>query len=110
MSILKSSWTNGVYSVVCNSAGSRDPGKWEPRGRRVPGWAGVIDPWGEVVTFVDSDGNDESLVVAELDPERLEDRRNHPDFLAREPRLELYQFSRRSPRSEGDATTGDTTT
>ena len=92
MSIVKACWTNGVYAVVCNSAEQREPNEWEPRGRRFPGWAGVIDPWGEVVTFVDTEGNDESLVVEELHPERIADRRTHPNFLARELRPELYRF------------------
>jgi predicted amidohydrolase len=93
MSIVKASWANGFYAVVCNSAESRGPNDWEPTGRRFPGWAGVLNPWGEVVCFVDSEGNDESLIVAELDPEVLKDRRCHPNFLARELRPELYRFS-----------------
>jgi predicted amidohydrolase len=92
MSIIKSSWTNGCYAVVCNSAESRPPSDCEPRGRKFPGWAGVIDPWGEVVQFVDAPGNDASMVVVPLDPERLADRRSHPNFLARELRPELYRF------------------
>jgi hypothetical protein len=45
-----------------------------------------------VITFVDREGNDESMVVEELGPEELEDRRNHVNFLAKELRPELYQF------------------
>jgi hypothetical protein len=33
------------------------------------------------------------LVVVELDPVALEDRRSHPNFLAKELRPELYAFS-----------------
>jgi predicted amidohydrolase len=93
MSLIKSAWSNGFFEVVCNSAGKREPSQWEPRGRTFPGWAGIIDPWGEIVSFVERDGNDECLVIAELDPARLSDRRNHPNFLARELRPELYRFS-----------------
>jgi N-carbamoylputrescine amidase len=93
MSIIKSSWTNGLYAVVCNCAERREPNEWEPKGRTFPGWAGIISPWGRIITFVDSDGNNESLVVEELDPTELEERRNHPNFLARELRPELYRFA-----------------
>jgi hypothetical protein len=31
--------------------------------------------------------------VVEISPEALEDRRNHPNFLAKELRPELYQVS-----------------
>jgi predicted amidohydrolase len=92
MSIIKASWTNGFYALVCNSAEDREPNEWEPQGNKFPGWAGVISPWGRVMRFVDAEGNDESMVVVELGPEELEDRRNHPNFLARELRNELYQF------------------
>lgn len=92
MSLIKASWTNGFYSVVCNSAESRPANEWEPKGRRFPGWAGVFSPWGEVISFVDREGNDEAIVVEELDPELLRDRRSHPNFLAAELRPELYEF------------------
>jgi N-carbamoylputrescine amidase len=92
MSIVKTCWTNGFYAVVCNSAEGREPNEWEPRGRKFPGWAGIIGPWGEVITFVDGEGNDESMVVEELGPEEIEDRRSHPNFLAKELRPELYAF------------------
>jgi predicted amidohydrolase len=92
MSLIKSSWANGCYSVVCNSAEGRGPNEWEPQGRTFPGWAGMINPWGKVITFVDSEGNDESIVIAELDPHEMEDRRSHENFLAKELRPELYRF------------------
>jgi predicted amidohydrolase len=94
MSIVKASWTNGFYSVVCNSAAERPPGEYEPEGRKFPGWAGVISPWGRVMQFVDDEGNDERLVVETLKPEELLDRREHPNFLAEELRPELYRFGR----------------
>jgi predicted amidohydrolase len=97
MSLIKASWTNGFYSVVCNSAEERPVSEWEPRGRKFPGWAGVISPWGRVISFVDDEGNGEALVVEELDPAELVDRRSHPNFLARELRPELYDFGRSEP-------------
>lgn len=80
MSLIKESWANGFYSVVCNSAEGREPNEWEPKGRKFPGWAGVISPWGRVMSFIEEDGNDESMVVEELTPEELEDRRGHCNF------------------------------
>lgn len=90
MSIIKACWENGTYAVICNSASSRPPSSIEPKGRRFPGWAGIIDPWGEVVEFVDKDGDDESMVTHTLQPERVMDRRQHPNFLAAELRYDLY--------------------
>lgn len=92
MSLIKSSWANGYYSVVCNSAEGREPNEWEPKGRTFPGWAGIISPWGNVMAFVDTEGNNESIVIEELAPNELEDRRSHENFLARELKPELYQF------------------
>lgn len=91
-SLVKACWTNGYYALVCNSAEARPPNEWEPKGRRFPGWAGAISPWGRVIDFVQDEGNEEALIVAELDPAELQDRRQHPNFLARELRPELYQF------------------
>jgi predicted amidohydrolase len=62
MSLIKASWANGYYSVVCNSAEGREPNEWEPKGRTFPGWAGIISPWGKVIDFIDSEGNNESAV------------------------------------------------
>lgn len=92
MSLVKACWTNGYYALVCNSAGDREPNPWEPQGRKFPGWAGVISPWGRVIRFVDDEGNDESLVVEEIDPAEMDDRRAHPNFLAKELRPDLYRF------------------
>jgi len=92
MSIVKACWTNGYYAVVCNSAGSRPASDAEPRGMMFPGWAGVVGPWGDVRAFVERDGNDESMVVAAIGPDELRDRREHPNFLARELRPDLYRF------------------
>lgn len=93
MSIVKACWTNGYYALVCNSAGDREASTWEPNGSRFPGWSGVIGPWGNVLSFVEREGNDESMVVVEITPEALDDRRGHPNFLAKELKPELYRFA-----------------
>ena len=62
MSLRKASWTNGLHSVVCNSAEEREACQWEPRGRRFPGWAGVISPWGRAICFIDDEGDGEPMV------------------------------------------------
>jgi predicted amidohydrolase len=92
MSIIKACWTNGTYAMICNSAEFRPASEIEPNGMMFPGWAGVIGPWGNILSFVDHDGNDESMVVVEIGPEALQDRRSHPNFLAQELRTALYQF------------------
>lgn len=93
MSLIKACWTNGYYALICNSAGERPSNEWEPKGRKFPGWAGLIDPWGKVIDFIDEDGNGEAMVMAEVNPAELDNRRNHPNFLAKELRTELYAFS-----------------
>lgn len=92
MSLIKSAWTNGYYELVCNSAGDRPPSELEPNGKKFPGWAGIIDPWGDVMEFVKEEGNDECMVVRQLTPDILDDRRQHPNFLAKELHPELYRF------------------
>lgn len=96
MSIVKACWTNGFYALVCNSAEDRPASEWEPHGNKFPGWAGVIGPWGNVMAFVDREGNDEAMVVVEVTSEALEDRRSHPNFLAKELRPALYQWANAS--------------
>jgi N-carbamoylputrescine amidase len=93
MSLIKSAWTNGFYELVCNSAEERPANRFDPQDRKFPGWAGIIDPWGKVLKFVDRNGHDEAMVVQELDPAQLIDRRSHPNFLAKELRPELYCFA-----------------
>jgi hypothetical protein len=39
-----------------------------------------------------TEGNNESIVIEELGPQELEDRRNHENFLAEELRPEQNQF------------------
>lgn len=92
-SLLKSAWTNGYFELVCNSAGERPAGQFDPHDRRFPGWAGIIGPWGEVLGFADEAGNNEAMIVRQLEPACLLDRRSHPNFLAKELRPELYHFA-----------------
>ncbi|MBN1550133.1 carbon-nitrogen hydrolase family protein [bacterium] len=93
-SIQVNAWNNGFYAVVCNSAKNREPSKWEPNGRRFGGWCGIFDPWGEKIVFTDDEGNNETMIVAELDPSTLVDRRTHCNFLAEELRNGVYQFKK----------------
>lgn len=90
-SLLKSAWTNGYYELVCNSACDRPPGLLEPDGRKFPGWAGIIDPWGSVLGFIGDPGNNEAMFISQLVPAQLHDRRDHPNFLAKELRVDLYK-------------------
>lgn len=92
-SIQVNSWNNGFFSVFCNNAEDRPTNEWEKNGRKFPGWAGIIDPWGSVICYTDSDGNNESMVCAKLEPSIMDDRRKHPNFLAEELQVELYKFS-----------------
>lgn len=92
MSLSKSAWTNGFYELVCMSAMDRPANPLEPDGKKFPGWAGIIDPWGTVIDFVEDEGNGEAMVVRQLDPIVLNDRRTHPNFLAKELCTDLYQF------------------
>lgn len=94
MAIIKACWANGVYALICNSAEDRAASEWEPTGARFPGWAGVIDPWGRVLAFINREGNDEAMAVAEIAPQALEERRKHPNFLAEELRPDLYKLTR----------------
>jgi N-carbamoylputrescine amidase len=92
-SLLKSAWSNGYFELVCNSAGERPAGPFDPHDRKFPGWAGIIGPWGELLGFMDEAGNDEAMIVRQLEPACLLDRRSHPNFLAKELRPALYQFT-----------------
>jgi N-carbamoylputrescine amidase len=92
MSLVKSAWSNGFFELLCNNAEDRSANAYEPHGNKFPGWAGIIDPWGMVLGFVEDEGNNESMIVRKLDPAVMIDRRSHPNFLAKELRPALYQF------------------
>lgn len=83
-------FSNGCYGIVCNNAGTRKKNKWEPKGRKFPGWAGVFGPQGEIVTFTREKGNGEAMAVAVLKPEKLAERRRNTYFIPRCLRPEIY--------------------
>jgi predicted amidohydrolase len=83
-------YLNGCYGIVCNNAGSRRKSRWEAKGTRFPGWAGILGPQGDVVAFTREPGNGESMSVTDLDPEKLKERRRSTYFIPRCLRPELY--------------------
>jgi predicted amidohydrolase len=83
-------YLNGCYGIVCNNAGNRRKSKWESKGARFPGWAGVFGPQGDVVAFTREPGNGEAMSVTTLDPEKLKERRRSTYFVPRCLRPELY--------------------
>ena len=83
-------YSNGCYGIICNNAGTRGKNEWEPNGKKFPGWAGVLGPDGSVVSFTRQRGNGEAMVVAELDPEKVAERRRNAYFVPRCLRPELY--------------------
>jgi predicted amidohydrolase len=87
-----SCWTNGCYGVVCNWAGTPQSGESAPKFGHWPGWAGIFDPQGRVVEFTREDGNDEAMILAELDPQLLQKRRQHPEFTPNRLRPDLYVY------------------
>ena len=83
-------FANGCFGILANNAGNRRKNEWEPKGNKVPGWAAVIGPGGNVLAVTDEPGNGEAMVVAELDPEKLAARRRNACFVPRCLRPELY--------------------
>jgi N-carbamoylputrescine amidase len=74
--------SNGMYGVVANNAGTRRKSKWDSR-RVFPGWAGVFSPSGEVEAWTKQAGNGEAMVVADLEGEKLYNRRRDMYFTPR---------------------------
>jgi len=83
-------FTNGCYGIICNNAGSRKKSKWEPKGKKFPGWAGIFGPQGEVVAFTRQKGNGEAMSIAVLKPEKLAERRRNTYFIPRCLRPDIY--------------------
>jgi predicted amidohydrolase len=83
-------YSNGCYGIVCNNAGTRRKSKWEPEGKKFPGWAGVFSPQGEVVAFTREKGNGEAMATAILDPAKVAERRSSTCFIPRCLRPEIY--------------------
>ena len=84
------SYSNGCYGIVCNNAGTRKKNKWEPKGSKFPGWAGVFGPDGSVVSFTRQRGNGEAMALAELEPEEIAKRRRNSCFVPRCLKPEIY--------------------
>ena len=83
-------WSNGFFGLFCNSAGKRAPSEIEPNGRAFPGWAGVLNPFGEPLAYTRQNGSGEALVISALDPEPQHTRRGQYNLIARSLRPELY--------------------
>jgi len=83
-------YINGAYGIVANNAGSRRKTEQEGSKIKFPGWAGVFDPDGKVVAFTRQPGTGEAMVVADLDPEKVANRRRNSYFVPRSLRPELY--------------------
>jgi predicted amidohydrolase len=83
MSYRVNCFSNGMYGVLCNNAGTRRATKQEGSKARFPGWAGVFDPLGEVVTWTKGKGNGEAMVVSDLKAQALYDRRRCEYFAPR---------------------------
>lgn len=81
---------NGAFGIVANNAGQREKTDIEDTQMTFPGWAGIFDPMGEVLAWTKEPGNGEAMVVAELDPQKLFDRRRDIYFMPRCLRPELY--------------------
>ncbi len=83
-------YINGAYGIVVNNAGIRRKTKQEGSKAKFPGWAGVFDPHGKVAAFTREPGRGEAMAVAELDPEKIAERRRNSYFVPRCLRPELY--------------------
>lgn len=83
-------WSNGCYGIVANNAGNRKKSKGNVGPWRFPGWAGVFGPDGTVVAFTREKGNGEAMVVTDLDPKKLAERRKNIYFIPRCLRPEIY--------------------
>jgi len=83
-------YCNGAYGIVANLAGSTAGAGDGGSDVRFPGWAGVFGPRGEVVAWARDEGNDEAMVVAELDPEQTAAARRDMYFLPRCLRPDAY--------------------
>jgi len=79
---------NGVYVAAVNRVGLEKPTEGEGAGIEFWGSSFIADPFGVVLKEASTDR--EELVLAEVDPERLEEtRRNWPFF--RDRRIDAYE-------------------
>jgi len=82
--------SNGAYGIAANNAGTREETGQEGSKMHFPGWAGVFGPDGKVVVWSREPGNGETMVLAELDPAAIADRRRNIYFVPRCLRPDLY--------------------
>jgi len=75
--------SNGFFGIVCNNAGKRRKTKQEGSKAVFPGWAGVFGPEGDVLAWTKRPGNEEAMVVADLEAEKLYNRRRNSYFMPR---------------------------
>ena len=81
---------NGCYGIIVNNAGTRRKTKQKGSKARFPGWAGVIAPDGSVAAYTAQKGNGETMVLADLEPEKVAERRRNTYFTPRCLRPEMY--------------------
>ncbi len=91
---------NGCFGILANNAGQREKTDIEETQMTFPGWAGVFDPFGEVLDWTREPGNGEAMAVADLDPERLYERRRDIYFMPRCLRPEVYSGILQSTRRD----------
>ncbi len=84
-------YINGAYGILANNAGKREKSDMEDEERTFPGWAGIIDPHGKIAEFTREDGRGEAMAIAELDPEKMAERRRNTYFVPRCLRPDLYR-------------------
>ena len=92
-------YANGCFGILANNAGQREKTEIEETQMTFPGWAGLFDPFGEVLDWTREPGNGEAMAVADLDPERLFERRRDVYFMPRCLRPEVYVGIIQSTRS-----------
>jgi len=83
-------YSNGCWGIVVNNAGTRRKSKRGDRAK-FPGWAGIIAPDGTLSEFTHQKGNSEAMVVGDLEPGKLAERRRNTYFVPRCLRPEMYR-------------------
>ena len=82
--------SQNIYNLTTDQFRSAADPAWSPDGTRIA-FSGSEGGRRDIY-FINQEGNDEAMVVENLDAGILADRRSHPNFLAGELRLELYDF------------------
>tara|TARA_B100000809_G_scaffold245534_2_gene272597 strand:- start:291 stop:596 length:306 start_codon:yes stop_codon:yes gene_type:complete len=87
----------GCYGILANAAGTHEAlGDGQPR-RVFGGWCGVVNPMGGVVAVTRQTGNDEQMIVTEIDFQMSADARSSGYFIPKCTRSDIYD-SRRNRR------------